>query len=365
MGDLIQTTAALEGACERIRQDGLIALDTEFVWKCTYLPCLGIVQMGGRDFCCAVDCRSGLDTSALRDMIEDHAVVKILHDARQDLTLLRHWTGASPRNVFDTQLAAAFADLPKGLGLQKLLFEMLDVGLAKTETCTDWTQRPLSDAQVRYALDDVRYLPALRDALVARCAELGTLAWLDEERAAADDANVYLDCPPDELWKRIKTHRARLGGRGFAVLRAVAALREKLAREWNLPRNWLGDDGSLVRMAEKGRVERLVHRLRGGRGDTVRALFESAIAEALATPEDEWPEDPARHYIPEVLDAADRAIDWLDEKARSLHVDPGVVANRSTVTAFVDDVGDETNPLATGWRHEIAGAEMAELFGVE
>lgn len=364
MGDLIRTTAELEAACAQCRTDGILSLDTEFVWKRTYRPQLGIVQMGCRASCWAVDCRASVDTTPLKTAVEDASVVKILHDARQDLMHIHHWTGAAPRKVFDTQLAAAFAGFPGGIGLQKLLFEAIDVGLPKTETCTDWTQRPLSDAQVRYALDDVRYLPALRDELLSRSEGLGTRAWLEEDLLKYEDESHYLDYDPETVWKRIKTRRVRLDGLGRAVLKTVASLREELARKLNLPRNWLGDDDSLVRMAEGRRVAHLVHRLHGGQGDTIRGLYAQSIEDALKIPEAEWPEDARRHYIPEVLDAADEAVAWLAERAAELHVDAGTIASRATVTAFVDDTEDESNPLATGWRWDVVGADMAERFGV-
>jgi len=363
MGDLIKTTAELEAACETFRTDGVLALDTEFVWRSTYRPQLGIVQAGGRSLCRALDCLTGMNPAPLRELLEDASIVKILHDARQDLVLLRYWTGVLPRRIFDTQLAAAFAGFPKGIGLQKLLFDVCDVGLPKTETCTDWMQRPLSDAQVRYALDDVRYLPSLRDVLLVRLDELGTRAWFEEDSLRYDDG--YAEAESDELWKRIRLGRVRLDGRGRAVLRAVAVRREELAQKMNLPRNWLGDDDALAEMASTGRVGRMNHRLKGGQADTVRALYAETIEAAKAIPEEDWPEDPRRHYIREVLDAADAALDWLREKAETLHVDAAVIANRATVTAFVDDVGDETNPLASGWRYETVGAEMADKFGVD
>ena len=365
MGDLITATAELNSACETARECGYLSLDTEFVFRQTYFARLGIVQLGTAGGCWAVDCMKGLDHSCLGAALADEHVVKILHDARQDLTLLRRFTGATPCSVFDTQLAAAFAGFRFGIGLQKLLFEAIDVGLSKTETCTDWTIRPLSDAQVRYALDDVRYLAQLRDELLRRADSLGTRAWLEEEMTRYNESALYDEYVPEEMWRRVKLHHARLDGRGFAVLRAVAALREELAREWNQPRLWLGTDESLVDMSECGKVGRLVHRLGGGRAQQLRARYNEAIAKALETPEDEWPEDPRIRYIQEVQDAADNAFAWLSERAEEIHVDAGVIANRATVTAFVDNVDDESNPLAHGWRWDTIGREMAERFGVD
>jgi len=132
---VIRTTSELEAACDQGCDAGVLALDTEFVWRNTYRPRLGIVQMGaGGDASWAVDVMQGLNPAVLADVIADASVVKILHDARQDLQHLRHYCGAFPQNVFDTQLAAAFAGFPQGYGLQKLLLEAIDVGLPKTET---------------------------------------------------------------------------------------------------------------------------------------------------------------------------------------------------------------------------------------
>lgn len=364
MGDLIRTTAELTVACDLAKADGLLSLDTEFVWRSTYRPQLGLVQIGSRADCRAVDVLSGQSPAALGALLDDPTVIKILHDARQDLTHLRAYTGKTPRTVFDTQLAAAFAGFSGGIGLQKLLQETLDVGLPKTETCTDWLQRPLSAAQVRYALDDVRYLPALRDELLRRAESFGTRGWLEEDLAKYDDPALYDEYDPETVWTRVKTGRVRLEGVGLAVLRAVAALREEMARAGNQPRNWYGDDASLTEMAVLGRVGHFAHRLKGGLADVARAKYAKAIAAAKALSEEDWPENPHRRYIREVMEASDRALAWLRERAAELHIEASVIANRATVTAFVDDVEDASNPLATGWRAEVVGREMASRFGV-
>jgi len=366
MSYLIRTTSELESACAQVREAGVLALDTEFVWRNTYRPRLGIVQMGaGGDLSWAIDVMQDLNAAALAELIADASVVKVLHDARQDLQHLRHYCGAFPQNVFDTQLAAAFAGFPQGHGLQKLLLEAVDVGLPKTETCTDWTQRPLSEAQVRYALDDIRHLPALRTELLRRAEAFGTRTWLEEELTKYDEPSLYADYDPEEAWKKVKLTRTRLDRRGFAVLRALAATREELAQEWNLPRNWAGDDASLAQMAEARTADLLRHRMNNGKASLARGRYAAAIAAAEALPEEECPEDPRRHYIPEVRDAADKALNWLDVRAEELHVAAGTIANRATVTAFVDNVDDGSNPLANGWRWDVVGSEMAELFGVE
>lgn len=363
MSDLIRTTAELKEACAICRADGIISLDTEFVWKSTYRPVLGIVQMGSREHCWAVDVMTALDPTPLRELIEDEEILKILHDARQDLQHLRRWTGAIPVNVFDTQLAAAFAEFPHGTGLQKLLMEAIDIGLPKTETLTDWTRRPLTSAQIAYALDDVRYLPALKDELVRRASEFGTLEWMFEEQAKYDNAELYEELRPEEAWLKIRLRRLRLDSRQRAILQSVAACREEIAQQWNVPRSWLGDDASLIDMSLKGKIGRLIHRYKGG-GESLRALYSVAIERARGLAEEECPPDPTPHYIDEVREAADKAMKFLAEKAAEHHIDASIIANRATLTAFIDDVTDETNPLSSGWRYAVVGQEISERYEV-
>lgn len=363
MGDLLDDSAALAAAGAKAKAAGLLALDTEFVWTRTYWPRMGIVQLGAQGECWALDCLAPLDAAPLRALLGDGQVTKILHDARQDLTHLRHWCGAAPVNVFDTRLAAAFAGFPAGIGLQKLLSQTLGVELPKTETRTDWTARPLSAAQVRYALDDVRHLPALRDDLWRRAGELGTREWLAEDLRQYDDPALYADAAPETAWLRVKCPRGRLNRQGLAVLRAVAAAREEMARQWDVPRSWAGEDGSLVGMALTGRAGQVRHRLRGGKADMMRERYARAVAAALALPPERWPEDPFPQHPPKALAAADAALAWLAARAAELRLDPTVIASRATVTAFVAGPAP-ANPLATGWRHRVIGREMAARFAV-
>ena len=367
---MIRNAKELAEACDALRAGGVAALDTEFVWRCTYRPCLALVQMGTKDGTCwAEDCLQGLDPAPLAGILRDSGVVKILHDAKQDLDHLFHYTGAKPVNVFDTQLAAAFAGFPAGLSLQKLLTETAGITLPKTETVTDWLQRPLTDAQMRYALDDVRYLGEARESLVERARGLGTLAWMEEEMRIYDDPSRYGRDDADEQWKRVKCGGVHLDRRGFAMLRALAETRERLAREWNLPKTWLADDASLAAMAAGGPMDsgrlRFRHRLRsGGQRTRLAAAYAAALAEGAAVPDEECPPDPRPHYLSEVKAAAEDALAFLRERAEEVHVDPAVIATRATVTAWVDNPYDDSNPLAGGWRNEVVGRDIAERFQV-
>ena len=370
---LIRNTPDLKEACDALVAGGVAALDTEFVWRASFRPHLAIVQMAGADGVCrALDCQLGTDVAPFAAVVSAPAVVKILHAAHQDLELIHHYTGAVPVNVFDTQLAAGFCGHSANLGLQKLLYEVLDVGLPKTETCTDWSQRPLTDAQVRYALDDVRYLVALRQALLTQCDSFGTRAWLEEDLLKFESPEAYGEMEPDEAWKRVKNASRYLRPFGLAGLRAVASVRETRAREWNLPRAWLGEDGSLIALAERlQRGERTFpnvrfrHRLKNNaQRDHLAADYAAALTEASRLPEEEWPLPVQPDYPSEVRNAADQAHDYLIARGEELHVDPALFANRAQLLAFVDDPEVPDNPLAEGWRFEVVGRTIIERFYV-
>lgn len=369
MSRLVGTAGELEKVCAGLREGGVAALDTEFVWMRTYYPVMGIVQLAGAGGDgVAFDCRAGAEPKALAELLEDAGTVKILHAAQQDLEHLHGFCGAYPKNVFDTRVAAGFCGLGAGLGLAKLVQSVLGVELPKTETRTDWTQRPLTEAQVRYAMDDVRYLGELREWLLARARELGTEAWMLEEMGRFDEEAQYEEGAPEEAWKRMKGGARRLPRRGLAVLRALAATRERLAREWDLPRAWVTDDGSLLSLAAHGAGTPLVagamrfrHRLR--RREKVRELagaYEKAAWAAWREAEQDWPE--AVEASPQEPASLPEAMAWLEKLGKETGVDAGLVASKAVLVAFLTGRA-EGAPLAKGWRWKVAGEEICRRWG--
>lgn len=364
---LLRNAPDLASVCDHLRAGGVAALDTEFVWNRTYRPRMGLVQLGsaaGEGW--ALDCTTGASTAPLADLLRDASCVKILHAAQQDLEHLAAYAHATPLRVFDTAIAAGFAGFPAGIGLQKLLAEALGIGLPKTETLTDWCRRPLTPQQIEYALDDVRHLAALRVELLARAGRLGTAAWLAEDLARFDDPSRYAPQEPDAAWLRVKG-AGRLDAPARAILRAVAAVRERTASEWNLPRNWLGDDESLVGMALRRPANaddvRLRHRLRQpGQRIAVAHRYAEAIQSALASPPGTWPADHARGLAPDDRDRVDRAMGFVRERAAELHVAPELLATRAAVTDFLRDPDDSGSPLATGWRRDAIANDLARRF---
>ena len=167
-----------------------MALDTEFVWNRTYYPKLGVIQVGlSAEDCHLIDAPAMKDLTPLGQIISNPKIVKILHDAQQDLTILKRATGSHPHNVFDTRCAAGLAGMSSTSSLAELLENV--VGVSLSETRTDWLQRPLSEDQVAYAIEDVCYLHKTREKLIERIGEMGRQDWLREELDAYEDPTLY------------------------------------------------------------------------------------------------------------------------------------------------------------------------------
>ena len=234
---IIDTPDALETLVNRALNAPCVGIDTEFVWEQTYYPRLGIVQVGlAENDCHLIDAVKLSDLSPLGALIADRHTVKILHDAQQDLWILKRITDAIPCNIFDTRCAAGFAGLGSTLSLGNLLRLCLNIQLSKTETRTNWLRRPLSDKQLAYALDDVRYLPALREHILTDIHRRDRENWLAEELLQYDVAKLYDDRAPEEQYTRVKG-TGRLSRRDMAIVRELTTWREKEAQQTDQTQN--------------------------------------------------------------------------------------------------------------------------------
>lgn len=365
---MLTTAPDLTHLIDRLCRTRGVGVDTEFVWERTYFPQLGIVQLASSEGDEAlVDACAAFDPGPLAGLLESPAVEKILHDARQDLVILGRYCGAArPRRLFDTRLAAGFAGHPPTLSLQQLLREVLGIELPKSETRTNWLRRPLSASQLEYALDDVRHLPALRDALREAARERGTADWLEEEMRSLEDVALYEERDPDMLWSRIRG-AGSLDGRGRAILRELARLREERAAAKDLPRTWWLADAVLLDLAAQppdGRDE-LRRRVGGAaRGERIEALFDAVRRGCATPPADRPPALRRARPDPELKQRTDQALAALRTIAATLRIDPALFGSRAQVGAFLEQPADPRQPLAGGWRLAVAGRELAERFAL-
>ena len=361
---MIDTPQALAELIDRALTKKCVALDTEFVWNRTYYPKLGVIQLAlGGDDCHLIDTIILEDLSPLGAVLEHAEIELILHDAVQDLTILRQATGAFPRNIFDTRCAAGLANMSSTTSLAELLANTIGVTLEKTETRTDWTQRPLSDRQLTYAIKDVCYMHEVRDVLRQRVAKIGRNEWLAEELAAYDNPSLYEERDPREQYLRVKG-AGRATPRESAILRELAAWRELEARRRDRPRNHVISDETLIYLSRrKPQTREDFDKIRGlnPQRDGQRILIE--VARALKVPDDECPHRPRRRRCDEeiVERKLAKSMDYLRQQSDKAQIDAPFVAARAEVRSLILDAADaapEDHRLLRGWRRAFIGEDL-------
>jgi ribonuclease D len=361
---LITDSASLAALCARLATAEFVTVDTEFMRETTYWAKLCLVQVAGPDDAFCIDpLAEGIDLKPLYDLLANPAVLKVFHAGRQDLEIFYTATAAVPAPVFDTQVAAMVCGFGDQVGYETLVLRLAGAHLDKSQRFTDWSQRPLTERQIKYALGDVTYLRKVYVALMKMLDESGRRRWLDEEVATLTDPDTYR-VDPRETWRRI---RARTRSRRLlCVLRELAAWREITAQSMDIPRQRVAKDDALLELAanmpvtvEDIKRTRLAKPLASGKyADGVLA----AVAKGRAVPDSDCPEVERENAWE---NAASRGVVELLKlllKARSEqhHVAQRLIATSDDVEAIALSDTAEV-PALHGWRHELFGEDALRL----
>jgi len=355
---------SLSELVQQLREAPSVAVDTEFMRERTYYARLCLIQLASDDVAAIVDPLAIGDLSPLRDLMTDPSVVKIFHAGSQDLEIFYRLFGVPTAPVFDSQVAATLAGFPQQVGYGALVKEVMGVALDKGDTYTDWAKRPLSDTQVEYALNDVRYLPEIRRRLLAEMQRDGRIEWLSADFSRLEDAATY-ECDPRELWRRVK-RVSSLNRRQLAVAREVTAWREIEAQRRDVPKRWVIGDESIVEIARRApKTGEELCAIRGvsdkvGRGAQQGLL--SAVAGGLAVADDDLPSlEKRRRPIGDVDGAVDLMIALVRLRAREHGVAMPLMASRDDLERLA--AGEkEASPLLEGWRKNMVGDELLALL---
>lgn len=363
----ITTSAELLQALDKLATADFIALDTEFMRESTYFPKLCLIQAAVPDYCVLIDPLALTDLRPFWQFLADRGRTIVLHAARQDLEVLALSTGDTPLTgpIFDTQIAAALLGHPAQIGYGSLVAACLGHTLPKGHTRTDWTRRPLSEDQLQYAEDDVRYLVPLylhlRDALAAA----GRLEWQAEETRELDQPELHRT-EPESAWRRLKG-LDRMQPQQRAAAKLLAEWRETAAIKSDKPRGWILADDALREIAERlpGSTQELegIRNLPPGvirkRGEELIGLVErgrnGAANEAAAS----IPPRPEPRQLAMVtkLMAVARA------QAEQLKISPETLVTRRDVEQLV--FSRRTEHLLTGWRREVIGERIVAAAGID
>jgi len=359
----ITEAATLHARLQPLATQPVIGVDTEFLRERTYYAQLCLLQLSGADdaFCVdtiALEAAHALDESTLaplRRLMNDPSVCKVIHAARQDLEVLAPTCG-NIANVFDTQVAAALVGFPPQVGYAALVETLLQVKLHKSQTRTDWSRRPLSAAQMEYALDDVRHLLPLRELLLERLQTLGRLAWFEEETRAAAEEPLQVD--PQQAWLRVKG-LTDLDEPRLRLARALGLWREQRAMSSDRPRGWILPDVSLREIVlrvprnagELGTIAELTEGMLKHSGPALLKL----VADAQI-PEPPAPLPRRERPGPEFTECVRRLSAAAKDCADRLQIAPEVLAPRRELERIAG--GARTGGALTGWRGAVVGPAL-------
>lgn len=354
----VDTEEGLAEIVEQLLTVPAFGVDTEFHREKTYYPQLALVQLSWDRERVLVD-PLAIDLEPFAAALTGPATV-VMHAASQDLEVLHRSCGVLPRELFDTQLAAAFAghSLPS---LSSLVDKYYGVHLPKGDRLTDWLRRPLGEDQRTYAASDVEFLLGLQEKLTAELEERGRLDWaLDECESLRRKGQVVRD--PDEAWTRIKEARS-LRGEAAAVARGLAAWRERRAAELDQPVRFVLSDLAIVGIAQRrpksaadlGRIRGVDERhARGKVGDAV--LAEVAAARGKDVPR---PAGPTHELDRKLRPAVALVAAWVNQLARDLEIETSMVATRNDIESLL--AHDPDARLTRGWRADLVGERIRRL----
>ncbi len=362
----ITTTEDLATYCALAKTQPFVTIDTEFLRERTYWSKLCLIQMAlpGAGEAVLIDPIEGekMSMAPLYDLFQHEATVKVFHAARQDLEIFFVEGGVFPKPLFDTQIAAMVCGFGEQVGYETLVKKIARADLDKTSRFTDWSRRPLSDAQKEYALADVTHLRVIYEFLAAQLKKNGRAEWVAEELAVLVDPATYT-VAPDDAWQRIKTRTT--SGRFLAVVKALARFREAYAQGQNVPRSRVMKDDALLELAstrptsteELGRSRLL---LREGRKPEIAEGILAAVKEGLEMKPEDIPRIELSRDQMQVNPAlADLLRVLLKAKSESLGVAPRLIASSADLDLIA--AGDREVPALTGWRREAFGDDAMRL----
>jgi len=363
---MIETTAALADACKELAKSEFVTIDTEFLRETTFWPQLCLVQMASPTLEVLVDpMAKGIDLTPLFDLMADANVVKVFHAARQDIEIIHHLGGLIPHPIFDTQVAAMVCGFGDSISYDQLVQKTKNVQIDKSSRFTDWSHRPLSEKQLDYALADVTHLRDVYLALKAQLEREGRSSWLKEEMDILEARETY-DMHPDDAWLRLKSRLRK--PTELAILKFVAAWREREARSRNVPRSRVLKDDAIFEIAQQQPKDaEALSRLRTIPKGWERSTSGTAIIEtvnaALALPKADMPQAPRHNHSPEGSGAAVELLKVLLKLTADKHgVAAKVIANSDDLDKIASEGEKAEVQALSGWRRELFGEPALKLI---
>lgn len=362
----VDSSEKLQKLCESIKSAPLLILDTEFVREKTYRARLCLIQIATDDIIACVDPITLDDISPLMDIIYDQNKLKILHAARQDYEIFYDLNDTLPEPLFDSQLAASLLGYGEQVGYGALVNKLLGVQLDKAHTRTDWSKRPLSEAQIHYASDDVYYLRQLYPLLKSKLIEQGRENWLDDEFNALCQTDLFVTHPED-AWTKVKGIN-RLRPRQLAAAKNIAQWREQIAIQKDRPRRWILADDILLAAAQLlpkniTQLESIVN-IKKPTIEKSGEIILDCVKKALELNESELPTvKKSKRLTADQEIIADLLMTQVKLVASEQNISPANIANRKMIEKII--YGEKDIALLKGWRYQLAGKKIQSLLSGE
>ena len=321
-----------------------------------------LLQIATPDWVVCIDPIELTDLSELFEVIQNHNIVKVLHSCRQDLEIFYQLTGVLTYPIFDTQIAAPLLGFQENPGYAMLVSNFLNVNLSKAHTRTDWSVRPLSEDQIKYAADDVIYLCKIYQLMIDKLEQLGRLDWLDKDFELLKNSELY-QLPPVNAWKKVKG-KNRLTGKQLSIVQGLSQWREKMAQEENRPKNWLIRDDLLLELAKlQPETVADLYKIRNINERTVKR-YGKIICQIITQYKQQTPiasdakrsnkKTAKQEAIIDVLTAVVRL------RADENSLNPMILASRKDLESLLLNEGN--NSLLLGWRYSMVGKELQGLL---
>ncbi len=357
----IESTTELKTFCAELQNGSWVGVDTEFMRERTYYPEPCLIQLSGDAGIACVDIVSIKDLAPLKEVLLRKDIVKLMHSCSQDLEIFHLLFDEIPPNIFDTQVAAAFIGKGDQLSYAALVEDICNVKLSKAHTRARWCKRPLSEEEIQYAEDDVRYLPAMYDSLSAELKKLGRREWFDAEMQGVTNCSVFA-INESNAWQRMNALR-RMSGRQLAAAKVLAGWREGLAQARDKPRSWILADKVLLRIAntlpetknELVSIEDVTDGLVKHRGDRLLTI----IRQSAEHDELDQPTGPGRPDTREKALKKELA-KILDAAAEKMAIPASLLATRKDLTAMIQ--GNRELAVFQGWRAEAVGQVLLDYL---
>ena len=369
--ELIDTCAKMDELIAQLKDVNIFAVDTEFQRETTYFPHLALVQIATDSIVACIDPLAFDAKPALQKLLLDKNTTKIFHSCSQDMEVLFYYLGESPTTIYDTQVANALLTEHHQIGYAALVEKELGTLLDKSQTRTNWLQRPLTEKQIQYAGDDVLYLYQLQHVLDNKLQLLDRKAWFEEDCSKLVDEKNNYQVAIGKLWKRVKG-ATRLNRSKLMIVQSIAEWREALAQQKDKTRRRILADEILINLAlnppeNADKLNKLIGPRYSFSSEEKKTLLE-AIDDAMQSSEDRWPDNRFDCLDGEQKSLLKNLQQLVNKKAQQLEISPSVICSRKDLEELIlqrknqHEIQASSLNIMHGWRLQCIGQQLLETL---